>query len=113
MKRLLVLLLILLPLQWSAAAVAGYCQHETGVAAKHTGHHNHKHDGSANEKTPQPSAQTHNDCGMCHLSCGGAVSLGSGRDVLPFRALMSARNIPHFLSAFTSRPERPNWWPLA
>ncbi len=113
MKRLLFLLLILLPLQWSAAAVASYCQHETGMAAKHTGHHNHKHDGSTNEETPQPPAQTHNDCGMCHLNCGGAVSLDYARDFSPFRVLMSAPNIPHFLSAFASRPERPNWWLLA
>ncbi|NCV41106.1 MAG: hypothetical protein EBW11_11190 [Betaproteobacteria bacterium] len=38
-KFLAIFLLVLLPLQFSWAAVAGYCQHEAGVTANHPGHH--------------------------------------------------------------------------
>ena len=54
MRRwLATLLLVLLPFQFSWAAVGGYCQHETGAAAKHFGHHNHQHQADAGEhETP-------------------------------------------------------------
>ena len=42
-KWLAIVLLVFLPLQFSWAAVASYCQHETGAAAKHFGHHAHQH----------------------------------------------------------------------
>ena len=36
-----VILLALLPLQFSWAAVANHCQHQAGAAADHVGHHDH------------------------------------------------------------------------
>ena len=36
-------MLALLPLQFSWAAVAAYCGHETGQHAEHLGHHEHRH----------------------------------------------------------------------
>ena len=78
MRRfLLILLLALLPLQFSWAAVAGYCQHETGPAAKHFGHHAHQHgkadaEGAKDVKT-KALLTVDGDCSFCHLSA--AVSL--------------------------------------
>ena len=44
MRRWLsILMLTLLPLQFSWAAVAAYCGHETGQHAEHLGHHEHQH----------------------------------------------------------------------
>jgi hypothetical protein len=49
MRRLIaIFVLVFLPLQWSYAAVADYCQHEeTRSAQKHVGHHAHKHVGQS------------------------------------------------------------------
>lgn len=46
MRRwLAVFLLILLPLQLSWAVAATYCGHEADPAARHVGHHEHRHEG--------------------------------------------------------------------
>jgi hypothetical protein len=42
-RYLAIFLLVLLPLQYSWAAMASYCEHETSVTAKHPGHHTHDH----------------------------------------------------------------------
>ena len=47
MRRfVLILLLTVLPLQWSLAAVASICQHEAGQAEQQLGHHVHEHAGA-------------------------------------------------------------------
>jgi hypothetical protein len=47
MRRLiLILLLTVMPLQWSWAAIASFCQHEAGRAEQHLGHHVHEHAGA-------------------------------------------------------------------
>ena len=50
-KFLAIFLLVLLPLQFSWAAVAGYCQHEAGVTANHPGHHTHDHQAADNHES--------------------------------------------------------------
>lgn len=71
MRRLFILfMLVLLPLQWSWAAAATVCQHETGSA--HFGHHEHRHDAdqaghpAADGKSDAPSLNFHADCQVCH-----------------------------------------------
>jgi hypothetical protein len=115
MKKLLFLLLVLLPLQWTAAAVASYCQHETGLAAKHTGHHDHKHESSSETggQTPKSSGAIDDDCAICHLSCGG---LTASEHSFTFGSPQGSRLVFDpliFPSVIPARPERPNWWLLA
>ena len=75
MKRIFaILLMLLLPLQWSYAAVADYCQHEEVVAAQdHIGHHAHKHV----DKTPDDKAKKISfgdiDCPNCQHSTSFAI----------------------------------------
>ena len=71
MRRLFVyLLLIVLPLQFTWAAASGYCGHETGISAKHLGHHDHKHAGQTQPMDQSKGAGlTHADCEMCHFGC--------------------------------------------
>jgi hypothetical protein len=77
MSRLILsILMLLLPLQWSAAAVAEYCLHEKAPAAQqHLGHHAHEHkgeDGRADSKNK--SGKTFdNDCASCLAQCFHAV----------------------------------------
>mgnify|MGYP001396302856 CR=1 FL=1 len=116
MRRLLALfLLVLLPLQFSWASVAAYCQHEAGSQAQHFGHHDHQHqDVDKQDKTEGklPGGVDY-DCSACHAGC--AVALNSA--------------VPALISAYTSdvvdgywftiasppvsEPERPNWVALA
>src|SRR5574343_283494 len=76
-KFLAIFLLVLLPLQFSWAAVAGYCQHEAGVTANHPGHHTHDHQAADNHESGKDgtaSAGVHHDCATCHLGCAAALT---------------------------------------
>lgn len=123
MRRwLAVLWLVFLPFQFSWAAVASYCAHETGAAAEHVGHHDHAghshaskdvdpgHKGQADGKSSNTSPL---DCGHCHGYCAGMV------DVAAFFAPQALASAPLGLSASPSaehmpaQPERPQWAALA
>jgi len=124
-RFLAIVLLVLLPLQFSWAAVASYCGHDAQAAVGHFGHHEHQHQHAADvsvdaseaagaaladEKTP---VAMHADCGHCHGYCSAMLTLPS---VLP-GALSSVA--PHATPDQNSaaialaRPERPQWLPLA
>lgn len=74
MRRLvLICLLLMLPTQWTWAAVASACRHESGTAARHLGHHAHEHgQAAAGTATPvEADADTASpgfdaDCATCH-----------------------------------------------
>ncbi len=120
MRRwLVILILTLLPLQFSWAAVAVYCGHETGEAAQHFGHHEHQHtDHSKANQDDVPTDQNlpagfHVDCGHCHGTCASMPAAVG--DVSPL-ALAShpvtlVAGIVRTLAQ--SPPERPQWLPLA
>ncbi len=112
MRRWLsILLLVFLPFQFSWAAVTGYCQHETGAAAQHFGHHEHKHHaddgGSADAKTLGGGID--GDCAACHASC--VCALTSVANMLPIAGVVADHPwSPHFLASPPGdQPERPNW----
>ena len=117
MRRWLsIVLLAFLPLQFSWAAVGVHCQHETGAAAKHFGHHDHQHkdDTSHGDQTdPKASGGIDNDCGACHAGCTAAVfdeirtSAPSHASAVVDDYRHSLDTSPHYL------PDRPNWAPLA
>lgn len=110
-----ILLLALLPLQFSWAAVAVYCGHESDALAQHLGHHEHQHAGHASaEKHADPAgkdapAGADLDCGHCHASC---CSMPAPVDTLRPLAIAShpvtgAEGIVRTLAQ--SPPERPQW----
>ncbi|RZI40440.1 cobalt-zinc-cadmium resistance protein [Herbaspirillum sp. HC18] len=113
-KLLLIFLLVLLPLQFSWAAAAAYCQHDGEKTTQHFGHHTHKHD--AKQDVPDDSGKVVKvdvDCGYCHLSCQASfltaalditVPLGSTYAELPTRSYSS--HIPDGL-------QRPDWRDVA
>ena len=72
-----ILLLLLLPTQFSWAAMTAYCGHEQGVAAKHLGHHDHVHKAGSAESSQEgkkPQGSVDADCAICHLGCAQDVS---------------------------------------
>jgi hypothetical protein len=78
MRRLILsILMLLLPLQWSAAAVAEYCLHEKAPPAQqHLGHHAHEHKADAGrDDSGNKSGKTFdNDCASCLAQCFHAVA---------------------------------------
>lgn len=123
MRRwLAILLLVFLPLQFSWAAVASYCGHETGAAAGHIGHHDHQaHGHAAKDGAPGDRGQADGtatgasgfDCAHCLGACSGLVDA-----VMPFElpALASAPQGlagSHSVEHLPAPPERPQWATLA
>ncbi len=112
----IIFLLTLLPLQLSWAAVSTYCQHETGAAAQHFGHHEHQHhaDETAQDGNGTKTLGTVDaDCPVCHAGCATALHESPAMPLL-----YSASDVhtgPRFLlsSPHPTLPERPNWARLA
>jgi hypothetical protein len=119
MRRWLsILLLALLPAQFSWAAVAGYCRHEANPAAAHPGHHEHSQPGHAEGIAGSPAdtpdgAMLDMDCGHCQGHCTGlpvtpetaCLDTVSGRPVADADRLSPA--------PAPMPPERPQWQRLA
>jgi hypothetical protein len=114
MRRWLTLLLLfVLPAQFSWAAAAAYCQHEPATAAvSHIGHHSHVHKAGKTDKTEKSGVAklaADNDCGYCHLSFAKPLpplALQFGADA---RVTRDAAATPAFRSRGPDHPERPNW----
>lgn len=120
MRRLLVIVLLaLLPLQFSWASVASYCGHETEIGAGHVGHHEHEHhagvaaDASQGADADKAPGTMDLDCGHCHGHCSVmltlSVSLPGTLSTAPPRASADDASAAHA----AARPERPQWLPLA
>lgn len=113
-RRILFLLLaMVLPLQLAWGAVSVYCQHESGAAANHFGHHEHVHTGEL-KQAPGLKLAPDSDCGTCH-SAGmtAVVSLQSGFSALGASVNLKAgvQRAPPSLPP--DAPERPQWRCLA
>ncbi len=115
-RRLLaIVLLALLPLQFSWAAVASYCEHETSVGAGHVCHHEHPHQANVDDGCPEGPATGAGDvdCGHCHGHCTGLLglpeSLSGDRSTATLHTSPDEAGGAHA----PARPERPQWAPLA
>lgn len=112
-------LLAFLPFQFTWAAVASYCGHESDAQAQHFGHHEHQHHGEAAvyKDSGDPVGKTLDssdfDCGHCHGTCSAMLTPGDG--VVPIAVASNpvalsggiVRTLTH------SPPDRPQWAPLA
>ena len=112
-KFLLALLIMMLPVQYSWAAVSAYCSHEDAATAKaHFGHHVHKHVSNAGGDGHSKPTSSHTDCHFCHLNWSMAFD-STAIIAFAMPALVMARDqvlTPHYIP---SRPERPNWAAVA
>jgi hypothetical protein len=123
-RILAILVLVMLPLQFSWGAVAVYCEHET-QGAGHFGHHEHQHNavtetdphadpasdtGATGDKAP---GAVDLDCGHCHGQCSITLALPAeppgALSTAPPGASASEAGGAHA----PARPERPQWLRLA
>jgi len=121
-RFLAIVLLAMLPLQLSWAAVASYCEHET-QGTGHFGHHEHQHHTDAgSDAGPVADAEAQGDkasgamdldCGHCHGQCGVMLTLPArlpgSLSTAPPTATIDEAGGAHA----PARPERPQWLPLA
>ena len=116
MRRWLsIFLLVMLPFQFSWAAAASYCQHETGKLSSHFGHHEHKHEAakvkaSDNERGDKASSfgALDDDCAMCHLGCMLPIAASQ---VVDFARSIQGHDltpVPEFESHISGVPQRPD-----
>ncbi|BEU96258.1 DUF2946 family protein [Acidovorax sp. DW039] len=135
MRRwILTCLLMLLPIQFSWAAVAAYCQHERGglpARNQHLGHHEHQHAGGKepgkSEAQAQPLAQADNDsgkgdsrmdradpdCRMCHGLGLGVLWQPAPKWAPPRASTWAGPTVGHLPQHTPHPPERPQWPRLA
>ena len=123
MRRFIALVLLaLLPLQFSWAAVATVCANEAGGTG-HFGHHEHHHAGEAAHGAEPPAdgdapvgttpGTVDADCGHCHGTCSVMLMR---QPVLPELSAAAPRGAapPERGGAHApARPERPQWRALA
>ena len=134
-RYIAIFLLAMLPLQFSWAAVASYCGHETQASTGHFGHHDHEHHAHASSDAGPAAAAGANltsspdeaggvkgdklpgamdlDCGHCHGTCSAMLTLPIGLPGALSTALPSATLDETGGAHAPTRPERPQWLPLA
>ena len=122
MRRFVLLFLMLvLPLQWSWAAVSSGCRHETGSAAQHLGYHDHGRAAVLNDTTANLTADITTDteranvwfdadCCCCHgLSLAGTISVPAAHlvhsSIVPLG--YSAHSRPDYVPDHPLRPPLP------
>ena len=114
MRRWLsILLLVFMPFQFSWAAVATYCEHESGTRAKHIGHHEHKHQQPAGESVEASKVKLAGalDVADCHFHCQCTVDQPAA-PVMPMvigSQALADWTMANAIAPVLSRPERPQW----
>lgn len=114
MRRALVFFLaVLLPLQFAWGAVTSYCEHETGAASQHFGHHQHVHKGDKLvDADGKPGLD--NDCWTCHSAATAAITSEAGDLLTPIAAhVLFIEDGARHVSPPLREPERPQWARLA
>lgn len=125
MRRwIVIVLLFVLPAQFSWAAAASYCQHERDATPQHLGHHAHDHAKAAAGAAPAADAApagaaddgsgfqlpgTHADCAYCHLSLAKTLATTAPVPSLPAASPPARAGARGAASSLFERIERPNW----
>lgn len=113
-RYFLILVLLILPVQFSWAAAARYCQHETASAPWHPGHHEHRHQTAESKPDFEKKSVLDTDCGVCHI-VSAPFMFGQILDLTDTPRVEHAHS--HHTSNFTSlnprAPDRPQWRGLA
>jgi len=111
-RVIFILLLAILPVQFTWAAATAYCRHESGQASKHFGHHEHQHRAAADSESKgskaAASSVADSDCSTCQLSAAQPIPSATtdipAASAEPPRFAWSAR----YDSYIPGGPERPD-----
>lgn len=111
MKRLLlILLLTILPIQYSWSMAAVYCQHEPSKVT-HFGHHGHAHQAQAGDDDAGKSKLSkHGDCEVCHHAVQASVPVAGALLTVAPAAAFAPPGALQYHSYIADGPPRPNWF---
>jgi NADH:ubiquinone oxidoreductase subunit E len=112
MRALLVILMFtLLPLQFSAAAVASCCEHVAATQGAQGGHHQVAHRVAMEETRDSTSSDIgfDLDCGTCHANCAAAVMATAATMADPSGIERVEHTVEGLLPPSHERPYRPQW----
>ncbi|MDK6079472.1 cation efflux protein, CzcI family [Massilia varians] len=111
MKRyFLILLLVLLPFQFSWAVAATYCAHEETSSAQHFGHHVHKHDKAEDgAKAESKTIKADTDCDYCHHVPASAIVPATPAPVQPDLTTHARLEVHRYPSHISDLIPRPDW----
>jgi len=115
-KLFLILLLTILPIQYSWSMAAVYCQHESSKVT-HYGHHGHQHQAQAGDEQDHGQDQDqdksklskHGDCEVCHHAVQASVPAADAVLTAPPAASYAPPGALHYHSYIADGPPRPNW----
>lgn len=116
-RRFVQVLLLMIALQFSWSAISAYCTHESGLAAQHLGHHQHKADATEQIASIEPTgAAGSKKVGSLHSHCPSCSHAASTPAILEQTTLYVVAIDSHtvasdaaFTSLILSPPERPQW----
>jgi hypothetical protein len=114
MKRVfLILLLVMLPFQFSWAIAGTYCAHEE-AAAPHFGHHVHQHDDTRDGDTRddgkhEAKIQADTDCDYCHHAPSNVIAPAARALAHPGQAAHILADSPRYSSHIPDLIPRPDW----
>jgi len=111
----------MLALQFSWSAISAYCMHESGLAAQHLGHHQHKLDAGEQIVSIEPGGSAgskkvgspHTHCSSCSHAVSTAAALEQAAVGLVATDAHPVANDAVFTSLVLSPPERPQWRAVA
>jgi len=121
MRRLLILLFaIVLPLQFTWASAAAYCdhgreqqrEHATGDAPGwHFGHHAHQHEGDGGGTKSKAAAKLPDaDCAVCHFAGTNVMLPVTAQPASHLFVTLRYRMLPVDYGSIPARtPDRPQW----
>jgi hypothetical protein len=112
-RRLILFVLTIFALQLSWSAIAAYCEHETGQAAQHFGHHTTDADthqvASTDKEKLTKKASVHSHCSSCAHATLSFEGLPVALVIIePIRVSPLSSSL-HLSSLYSARPERPQW----
>lgn len=102
-------MIFLLPFQMSWAVAGVYCEHESGTAARHFGHHDDGHSFSGHEQSGSKKASA--DCQLhTHAAYQGVPAIVTVVSALSVACALNATAPQLSPHGIVSRPERPKWF---
>lgn len=110
-KKFFCLLILVFTLQVGWSVAGDYCGHETGTAAQHFGHHDHKHQMADEHQQPNKKqiGDRDLDCDYCHHSCASALSVHVTDYVFPAHSTATEASPRIYHSYIPEGLTRPNW----
>ena len=106
---LVVLMLALLPLQFSAAAVVECCDHLSVTQGLQTQHHQPAHLSVGPGTDERAGGEFDLDCGTCHANCAAAVTAIAAPTVVSAGIERVEHLAELILPPWYERPYRPQW----